>query len=184
MSKRSYWWPLLFAIAIAATPMLVSAKANKPDTPTVAPELKVTEWLKGDPVTLSEGMGKNIYVVEFWATWCPPCRMSIPHLSKLQEKYAEKGVVIIGITDEKADTVKPFIEKLGDKLKYHIALDEKLETQEAYDKVFSFDTIPTAFVVGKDGKIAWVGHPMSGLEETLETLTSAPAKKAEKQPHA
>lgn len=177
MSRRSSWLPLVFAAALATAPMLVSAKANKPDTPTAAPELKVTEWVKGEPVTLSEGAGKNIYVVEFWATWCPPCRMSIPHLTKLQQKYAEKGVVIIGITDEKADTVKPFIKKMGEKLKYRIALDEKLETQEAYDKVFSFDTIPTAFVVGKDGKIAWVGHPMSGLEETLEALTSAPSKK-------
>ena len=54
-----------------------------------APELKVEKWVKGDPVTTFE-KGK-VYVVEFWATWCPPCIKSIPHLTELQKQYKEKG---------------------------------------------------------------------------------------------
>ncbi|MEK7713866.1 MAG: TlpA disulfide reductase family protein, partial [candidate division NC10 bacterium] len=83
-----------------------------------APELKIADWVKGTPITLASGKDKSVYVVEFWATWCGPCRTSIPHLTELQKKYKDKGLVIVGITDEDKTTVSNFVEKMGEKMDY------------------------------------------------------------------
>ena len=74
-----------------------------------APALNVAEWIKGPPAVLAEGKGKTVYVIEFWATWCGPCRMSIPHLTELQAKYKGKGVVIIGVSNEQPAKIKDFV---------------------------------------------------------------------------
>ena len=70
-----------------------------------APKLQIEHWVKGKPVDLAMADEKKIHILEFWATWCGPCRDSIPHLTKLQEKYKGKGVTVIGITDEPKATV-------------------------------------------------------------------------------
>ena len=69
--------------------------------------MAVAHWVKGDPVDISSG----VHVLEFWATWCPPCKVAIPHLNKLYvEKYKKAGVQLVGVTKEDEKTVKPFIE--------------------------------------------------------------------------
>lgn len=132
-----------------------------------APALKIKEWIKGEAVDLKEGQGKNIYVVEFWATWCPPCRTSIPHLTDLQAKLKAQNVVFIGISDENPITVKPFVEQLGDKMNYIVAVDDNRKTYDAYMRAFGVGGIPHAFVVNKEGKIVWHGHPMGDLRNVL-----------------
>src|SRR5687767_6900738 len=77
-----------------------------------APVVSVKEWIHGGPVDMAAGKGKNIYVVEFWATWCGPCREAIPHVSELQKKYKDRGVVFIGLTDEAPSVVKGFVQKM------------------------------------------------------------------------
>ena len=96
-----------------------------------APPPAVKEWAKGDAVNLADGKGKNIYVVEFWATWCGPCKASIPHLTEIQAKYKDKGVIVAGISNEDAATVKPFVEEMGDKLAYSVGVDEDNKTTNA-----------------------------------------------------
>ena len=126
-----------------------------------ASTMAVAHWVKGDPVDISSG----VHVVEFWATWCPPCRTSIPHLTEIQEKFAERGVKIIGVSNEKLGTVEPFVEKMGDKMAYTVAIDGGI----AKDYMGKYDIrgIPHAFVV-KDGQVAWHGHPMSGLDGAIK----------------
>jgi len=63
-----------------------------------AAPLSVKEWIEGGPADALDG--KHIYVVEFWAAWYPPCRTSIPHLTELQKKFKDKGVVFIGVSAE------------------------------------------------------------------------------------
>src|SRR5690242_17128293 len=118
-----------------------------------APALNVAEWVKGNAVDLKEGKGKNIYVLEFWATWCPPCRTSIPHLTELQKKFKDKDVVIIGISDEASGVVKPFVGKMGAKMQYTVAVDKNDKTSAAYMGAFGINGIPHAFVVDKTGAI-------------------------------
>ena len=95
----------IFAGALALAGSLFSADLGDEAKP-----LQISKWVKGKKVDLAKGKGKKVYVVEFWATWCPPCRTTIPHLTELQKKYKDKGVVFIGVSDEKASVVKKFVE--------------------------------------------------------------------------
>ncbi len=132
-----------------------------------AAPLAIKEWVKGAAVDVTDA--KNIYVVEFWATWCPPCRTTIPHLTELQKKLKDRKVVIVGVSDEDAAKVKPFVQKMGDQMEYLVAVDDGRKTSAAYMGAFGVQGIPHAFIV-KEGKIIWHGHPMSGLDATLEQV--------------
>ncbi|NLG41631.1 MAG: redoxin domain-containing protein [Phycisphaerae bacterium] len=136
-----------------------------------APPLKIAQWIKGEPVDLAAGKGKNVYVLEFWATWCRPCRESIPHLTELQRKYKDQGLVVIGITDENnPKAVAPFVAKMGDKMDYTVAYDDNHQTNNAYIHAFGLRGIPHAFVIDREGRIAWSGHPKFGLEQAVDQI--------------
>ncbi len=123
-----------------------------------APPLEGLTFVKGEPVKMTKG---HIYVVEFWATWCPPCLKSIPHLTRLQQDYSDKNVTIIGISKETVDKVKPFVEKQGDQMDYVVAVDKALEVDKNYMQAFNVRGIPNAFIVDHNGIIVWQGHPMA-----------------------
>jgi thiol-disulfide isomerase/thioredoxin len=157
--------PLVLLVAVCGSllPLIHAAQLGDDAAP-----LAVAEWVKGTPVDVKDG--KAIYVVEFWATWCPPCRASIPHLSELQAKLKTKGVVMVGISDETADKVKPFVTEQGAKMDYRVALDQGRQTHKSYMGGFGVGGIPHAFIVNKQGKIVWHGHPMVGLDKALEEI--------------
>lgn len=132
-----------------------------------APPLRVKEWVSNTAVSLEEAKGK-ILVIEFWATWCGPCRRTAPHLNTLHKKYQDKEVVIVGITEEDEPTAKKF---LGDvAMDYHVGLDDGGKTNDAYMK--GVPGIPHAFVIGRDGKVAWEGHPLGGMDRVIEQLVA------------
>ncbi len=166
VSKRlSYVTVLALALALGVSAISMAAQLGDP-----AAELKLAEWVKGGPLSLAEGKGKNIYVVEFWATWCLPCRESIPHLTKLQKKLKDKGVIFIGVSSEDADTVKSYVKKMGSQMDYAVAVDYRQMTASAYRGAFGVGTIPHAFVVDREGRIAWHGNPMAGMEAVIEAI--------------
>jgi thiol-disulfide isomerase/thioredoxin len=137
-----------------------------------APALQVQEFVKGEPVKQFE-KGK-IYVVEFWATWCAPCRESIPHLTKLQQE--NKGVTFVGVSiDEETGLVKPFVDKMGDKMDYRVAIDARdagnARMAQAWLEASGQEGIPAAFVVDGDGRVAWIGHP-GDLEQPLVQIVA------------
>jgi len=101
-------------------------------------------------------------LVEFWATWCPPCRKSIPHLNEIYSKYRSKGLEIVGITDENEATVKKFQRQVP--MDYSVAVNTP---QSVYEQ-FGIEGIPTAFLVDKGGKIVWTGHPMELTEVEIQ----------------
>ncbi|MBI4556059.1 MAG: redoxin domain-containing protein [Candidatus Hydrogenedentes bacterium] len=156
-------------VVLAAVLAMGSAFAAKLGDP--AAPLSIEEWIKGQPVDLAAGKGKQIFVVEFWATWCPPCRTSIPHLTELQAKYKDKGVTIVGITDEAVEDAKPFVEKMGAQMEYTVAIDDDMKTGRDYMGAFEVDTIPHAFIVDKAGIVAWQGNPaVDDLEGALDQI--------------
>ncbi len=122
-----------------------------------APEPLVEKWIKGGPVSIKDGKDKNIFVIEFWATWCPPCRISIPHLSDLQKEYADKAVIFAGISKEKEDVVAAFV-KLQGNMDYNVGIDNDGKTTASY--MGNESGIPMCFLIGKEGKLLWKGHPM------------------------
>jgi thiol-disulfide isomerase/thioredoxin len=148
--------------AVAAPKPAPSLKAGMP-----APEFKVEKFLKGKPFT---GLEKGqVYVVEFWATWCGPCIASMPHISELQKEYAEKGVTICGVNiwedkeynDGTLPKAEKFVEKKGDGMAYTVAFDGPSKHMDtAWMLAAGRGGIPCAFVVNKEGVIAWIGHPM------------------------
>ena len=140
-----------------------------------APKLQAGKWVQGEPV--KEFESDKAYLVEFWATWCGPCRVSIPHLNELHEKYKDKGLVVIGqdVWERDESLVEPFVKKMGGKMTYRVALDDKSKEEQGamavtWMKAAGQGGIPAAFVVNKHGKIAWVGHPMSLKEKVLEDV--------------
>ena len=138
-----------------------------------APALATGKWVKGKPVEkLNNG---TTYVVEFWATWCGPCKASIPHLSGLQKEYPD--IVFIGqdCWERDAAAVEPYVKTMGDKMNYRVAMDEPSGDQGKMAQTWMMaagqDGIPTAFVVNKEGKIAWIGHPME-LDRVLKAVAA------------
>ena len=115
--------------------------------------------------------------MEFWATWCGPCKTSIPHLTELQKK--NPGVAFIGVSvwEQDQDKVKPFVEEMGDKMAYRVAMDAVPDKEKASEGAMAKswmtaagqNGIPTAFIINKEGKIAWIGHPME-MEKPLEKI--------------
>lgn len=144
--------------------------ANAAELGEAAAPLQIASWVKGGPVSLAAEKDKRIVVVEFWATWCGPCRVSIPHLTQMQKKF--KDVVFVGVSDEETPTVKKFVHQMGDKMDYAVAIDDGGKTTAGYMGAFGISGIPHAFVVDKQGRIVWVGHPMDQLEETLAELVA------------
>lgn len=177
------------AVTIAALSCASIRSASASDVLTIgsdAPALNIEHWVqdgsgKFKPVTKFE-KGK-VYVVEFWATWCGPCIASMPHLAELQAEYADKGVQLISISDEDLETVETFLERPvrgeegADEKKtyreltstYCLTTDPDQSSSEDYMRAAGQNGIPTSFVVGKDSKIEWIGHPME-LDAILKAV--------------
>lgn len=133
-----------------------------------APEVTATTWINTDGFKLADNKDK-IVVVEFWATWCPPCRKSIPHLKTMHDTYKDQGLVIVSLSDEPAETINEFNKKAG--------MDWIVGAGSSSGRDYGVSGIPTAFIV-VDGKIVWNGHPMGGLEEEVKKLIEARGAKA------
>jgi thiol-disulfide isomerase/thioredoxin len=103
-------------------------------------------------------------LMEFWATWCPPCRESIPHLNAIYEKYHPKGLSVVGISNEDAATVEAFMRQVP--MKYPVALDPQMR----YGSALNVHGIPHAFLVNRAGKVVWDGHPMTLTEADIEKV--------------
>jgi thiol-disulfide isomerase/thioredoxin len=163
---------LLAIAALAASVTLSHAAEATLNVGDPAPKLRVAKWVQGDPV--AEFDKDHAYIVEFWATWCGPCRVSIPHLNELHAKFKDQGLVVIGQNCWERDEslVEPFIRKMGDKMTYRVAMDDKSSDKQGAMARTWMDAagqtgIPTAFVVNKQAQIAWIGHPMELKDELI-----------------
>jgi len=123
--------------------------------------------LQGKSWTLKDLRGK-VVLVNFWATWCPPCQKEMPDLEALHKRFQDQGLVILAISeDEETDKVKPFITER--KISYPILLDPG----QKVNSMFQVDGIPKSFVYNRDGKLVAQSIDMRTQRQFLEMLAQA-----------
>jgi thiol-disulfide isomerase/thioredoxin len=139
-----------------------------------APKLQVSAWVQGEPV--AEFAKDKVYIIEFWATWCGPCIVSIPHLNELHRKYKDKGLVLIGQNcwEPEASDVRRFVKKMAGKMTYRVSLDDQTTHKKGAMAATWLDaserqSIPSAFLVDKTGVVSWIGHAMELDEKMIES---------------
>ena len=169
------------ALLVAIAARAASAQATQPaitlHVGDAAPTIQVASWAKGTPVGAFEP--GRVYVVEFWATWCVPCKKAIPHLTELSKRYADRAT-FVGVdvlehvkpeTDEAVIAkVMPFVESMGGKMDYHVAVDGIAGRMLAtWFEAAGQQGIPATFVVDGQGRLAWIGHP-DLLEPVLQQV--------------
>jgi thiol-disulfide isomerase/thioredoxin len=173
MKTNQLKWMAGLSIIAAAAPLATAEPTLKVGDR--APALVMAKWVQGEPV--KEFEKGTAYLVEFWATWCGPCRASIPHLNEIHHKFKDKGLVVIGQNcwerDEKL--VAPFVANMGDKMTYRVALDDKEGSQmgkmaETWMQAAGRNGIPSAFLVDTKGVVAWIGHPMQLQDSLIEDV--------------
>ncbi len=144
---------LLRTLLVTASLALLSAVASASVVGQAAPALTFKD-LAGKDVSLAALKGK-VVVVDFWATWCGPCRMEIPGYIEMQKKYGKDGVVIVGVSlDQKGPKhVQKFVEQNA--MNYTVVMGDNA----AVEAFGGFNSIPTTFLIGRDGKIL---HEKSG----------------------
>ncbi len=154
----------LLALSLAFTAFALLRAEPVPAAPAPAWQLKDVD---GKVVSSEQFKGK-VVVLDFWATWCGPCRMEIPGYVELQKKYGKDGLVIVGVSldsDRHADqTVKNFVQKYG--VSYQIVMGDD-EVQAAFG---GMDAIPTTFIIDRNGQIRdrKVGaEPTAEYEQTI-----------------
>jgi thiol-disulfide isomerase/thioredoxin len=140
------------------------------------PPFTVAKWVKGEPVAKLE-TGK-VYLVDFWATWCGPCKAAIPHLTRLQHEHAGKLEVIgVSISERQKtpddidyiDRVQQFVDGQGERMDYRVAVDTAdKQMHAAWFQPTGTGGIPTAYVIDQKGLVAWVGI---GAPKDLERIT-------------
>ncbi|WP_443939202.1 TlpA family protein disulfide reductase [Pedobacter sp. MW01-1-1] len=165
---------LLFVLVIACYITTRAQDAQKPllGLGDPAPSLAIAKWLKGDSIgSLNDS---KVSVVEFWATWCGPCILGMPHLSQLAKQYP--AVSFIGVdASEHTDNmpkVKQFVEVAKDMMAYNVAYaTPKGPMSTNWLHATGQRGIPVAFVIDKKGRIGWMGHPLMGLSEALALAT-------------
>lgn len=136
---------LVAATTVTRESTAATVKSSNASTP--APNWELTD-LTGKPVRSADLKGK-VVILNFWATWCGPCRTEIPDFIALQKEYGKQGLVIVGASVDQAgpDVVKKFVQQQG--MNYPVALaDSKM--QEAFGGI---EAIPTTFVIDRQGNI-------------------------------
>ena len=130
--------------ARAAAPVSTGASATGPKVGAPAPDFALKD-LEGRTVRLSELRGKPV-LLNFWATWCPPCEMEMPDLEKAYRKYQGEGVAFLGIDyGESGDTVRKYVREHG--YSWSFLLDPDMQAVRSY-RVFG---VPTTYFVDREG---------------------------------
>jgi peroxiredoxin len=160
-------------LGCSRAPTTVKAASVKPDSQRrEAPDFTLKD-ADGKIVHLSQYRGK-VVLLDFWATWCDPCRLEIPWFIDLQRKNKDRGFEVLGVSmdDEGWEVVKPFMKSVG--MNYRVVIGND-ETTQLYGGV---DSLPSTFLIDRQGKIAAIHIGLASrkvFEDGVEELLHAPA---------
>lgn len=147
----------LIAFAMLAAASAADAKAA-PNAQ--APDFTLRQ-LSGPNLRLAEQRGR-VVMVNFWATWCGPCRVELPHLSRLHDKYRGSGFVLLGVNiDEDPTLARALVGKMG--LTFPVLLDSEKKVVGAYD----LNAMPATVLIDRDGRVR---HLHRGYKEGVEAV--------------
>ena len=167
---------IFFIVVGCSTSRTASAQAVKPTKDRkAAPDFTLKDS-SGKPVKLSDYRGKAV-VLDFWATWCGPCKVEIPWFIEFQRKYKDKGLVVLGVAsgDEQWDVIKPFTDKM--KINYPVVLGNDM-TADLYGGI---EALPTTFIIDRDGRIAKVHIGLAEKEDFENAIEKVLAAAPESQ---
>jgi peroxiredoxin len=173
--KRSILIPSLLALGVVALMLVVNPAARAANDPAslkgkAAPAIAL-KTLDGKDVTLADLKGK-VVLVDTWATWCPPCKASLPHIQAVatDKALAEKGLVVWAVNDKET---KEVVDKFMKDNKYTFAVP--MDTKGDMLKAYNVSGIPTTFIIGRDGTVkdAFVGY---GGDASAKEIDAAVAK--------
>ncbi|HEU0203684.1 MAG TPA: TlpA disulfide reductase family protein [Burkholderiaceae bacterium] len=158
-ARGRFLWRLVFATAAAATATLAAAS--------IAPAQRAPDFtlrtLNGPNLRLQEQRGQ-VVMVNFWATWCGPCLVEMPHLNRLYEKYRSSGFVLLGVNiDEDSRQAATLANRLG--LRFPVLLDAEKKVSRLYD----LSTMPSTVLIDRDGRVRHIHRGYrDGYEATYE----------------
>ena len=147
----------------AATALLEAADASRQKADFTLTDLDGKKW------NLKSLKGK-VVLVNFWATWCPPCRKEMPDLDALYARFKDQGFVILAVSDEKVTVVKPFLAE------HHVRYPVMLDPGDKVNKLFQVVGIPKSFVYDRNGRMVTQSIDMRTQRQFLEMLAEAGLK--------
>ena len=159
-SSFKRWLHAAAALLLSTGLVVAPAQAAAPMTP--APDFTL-RTMNGPNLRLAEQRGR-VVMVNFWATWCGPCRQEMPHLNRLYEKYRASGFVLLGVNvDDDTRNAAELATKLG--LKFPVLLD----TDKGVSKLYDLSTMPSTVLIDRDGKVRYVHRGyLTGYEDTYD----------------
>lgn len=164
IKKKSYKSLTILVLALISFSLIISGCSGV-GKGSEAPDFTLTD-LDGNDVTFKELRGKNIYL-NFWASWCDPCKDEMPDIEKIHTEYKDKDLVVLTInTGEDKESVKKFMEASG--YTFQVLLDSNLDVA----RIYKTSNIPVSLFVNKEGKI---------VEKKEGLMTGAEMKKAVEQ---
>ena len=182
-NQRAQFWRVL--LLVVATSLAFSSffkrevqRVQHDDLNTPFPPIEVVGWLGGKQGPTPEELAGNVYVVDAWAHWCGPCRAAVPHLIRIYEKYKDKGVRFIGITNEGLDKQslemsQKYVEVLN------IPYPNGFGAENLFDKL-KVEGYPQLWVVDRQGRVVlredgWGGSSPRDIEQAIEAALAEPA---------
>ena len=157
-----------------------SAVGGRLSTGDGAPSLRSGERISGPLAELPRG---RVGVVLFWATWCGLSRKSLPRIAELHERYASDGVSVIAVSNEKPEAIRSFVDRQAGTLPFSFVCDRDGGITRSWCKAAGRNGTPCVFLVSRDGRVAWIGHPgdpafveqLERLRDDRSSATAGPA---------
>ncbi|UCE59173.1 MAG: redoxin family protein [Phycisphaerales bacterium] len=161
---------IILASLIAAGPEAGASEKLRIGGP--PPILHGIEWVRGDPIDIHRILGQKALLIEFWASWCPPCLLNLPWRTEVQLRFADRGFEWIAVTYESSASVRAALASYPGEIGIRIACSDGLSTRKTLEAI-GVSSVPYAVIVNARGQVAWMGDSRCAeFEDVLVQILS------------